>query len=98
MSKLDENLDEILAGIAGDTFDYAQDDDSDRDEAVYSATKSYKPKIKQLFEDLLDEVIGEDIKLRIKEEHLENGFYYLKGKNHLRDEQRQRAKKLLEEL
>lgn len=39
---LDTKLDEIIASIAGDVYDYATDADSDRDEAVYSATQSHK--------------------------------------------------------
>lgn len=55
---LDEQIDEIIAGIAGDVFDYADSDDgeADRDEAVYSATKSYAAKLKTLFTEYSKEV------------------------------------------
>lgn len=57
-----ERLEEILAGIAGDTFDYADSDDgeADRNEAVYSATKSHLPKLITLFEDYTKAIVGED--------------------------------------
>lgn len=60
MTDIDVKLDEILAAIAGDTFDYAQDlvvTDSDRDEAVYSVNKQYKPIIKQLMVDEVEDIL-----------------------------------------
>jgi hypothetical protein len=57
---LDELLDGIIASIAGDVFDYACDADSDRDEAVYSATQSHKKALERVISDQIAKAL-EDV-------------------------------------
>jgi hypothetical protein len=55
--------------------------------------------IKQLFQELLDEVIGEyEMDVQELEDTPNGSFVPFMMKNDLRNEQRQRAKELLEEL
>jgi hypothetical protein len=44
----DQELEEILASIAGYIYDYTNSGESSRDEAVYSVTKLYKHRLKKL--------------------------------------------------
>ena len=52
MANLEDEIDHIIAAIAGDVYDYADSDDgeSDRDEAIYSATKSHKQALAKLLD------------------------------------------------
>lgn len=48
MSDIDTQLDEIIASIAGDVYDYADGVVGGRDEAVYSAAQSHKRALEAL--------------------------------------------------
>lgn len=72
------------------------------DEYAHEHHSLLKTKLKELFQDLIDEVIGEDESYDLLQE-IENSEFDLKArskeaKNILRQEQRHRAKELLEEL
>lgn len=48
--ELDNDIDDIIASIAEDVYDYAEEDDTSADEAVFSATISHRQAIQTLIE------------------------------------------------